>query len=204
MEIGKRIRELRDRRGLTMEQLAEALNRRYNIKINKSTVSRWEKGADISGKNLYYLADLLGVTPSYFYDIPEDSYISPTYVELPIVTSISCGNGRVSFDEIKGYEITPKEWLNGGEYFYLIADGESMTGARINDGDLLLIRRQDDVENGEIAAVVLNGETYLKRIYKNRDTIVLHSENSQYPPIIVSDEDELRIIGKLKRNVITF
>ena len=71
--------------------------------------------------------------------------------------------------------------LNGGEYFFLRAKGDSMINARIMDGDLLLIRRQDDVENGEIAAVLIDGEAVLKRVYKTNGTIILQirkKENS--------------------------
>lgn len=204
MEIGSKIKEIRDQQGMSMEKLADELNKRFDLKINKSTVSRWEKGSDISGTNLYYLSTYFDKSPSYFYGIPEDTYLTSTNIEVPIVTSISCGNGKISFDEISGYEMTPKDWLNGGEYFYLYADGDSMTGARINNGDLVLMRKQDDVENGEIAAVVLNDQTYLKRVYKSDSTILLHSENSNYQPIIVKKSDDFRIVGKLKKVVINF
>ena len=75
-----------------------------------------------------------------------------------------------------------------------------MTGAGINDGDLLLIREQRDVENGEIAAVIIDGEAQLKKVYKDNDRIVLQSENPNYPPDIKTSGD-IKIIGKLKRNI---
>lgn len=101
-----------------------------------------------------------------------------------------------------GYEVTPKAWLNGGEYFYLKSKGDSMINARIFEGDLLLIRQQPDVENGEIAAVIINGEeAVLKRVHRNGDQLVLQSENPAYQPIFVPPH-EARIIGKLKKIVI--
>lgn len=132
---------------------------------------------------------------------PEDKF-----KELPIVGRISCGNGILAYQEIEGYETTPREWLNGGEYFYLRAKGDSMTGARIQDGDLLLIRRQNEVENGEVAAVYVNGEAVLKRVYKQNGSVVLQSENPKYPPIICTKEThpDFQIIGKLKRLVVSF
>lgn len=76
-----------------------------------------------------------------------------------------------------------------------------MAGARINDGDLLLIRKQPDVENGEIAAVQINDEAVLKRVFKSNGTIVLQSENVNYEPIICQ-EGTVLILGKLKKIVI--
>ncbi len=76
-----------------------------------------------------------------------------------------------------------------------------MINAHITDGALLLIRRQNDVDNGEIAAVLIDGEAVLKRVYKTEDTIILQSENPMYKPIILKRNDmkDVRIIGKLKK-----
>ena len=81
-----------------------------------------------------------------------------------------------------------------------------MINARIMDGALLLIRRQNDVDNGEIAAVLIDGEAVLKRVYKTEDTIILQSENPMYKPIILKRNDmkDVRIIGKLKKVILNF
>jgi repressor LexA len=81
-----------------------------------------------------------------------------------------------------------------------------MKNARIHEGDLLLIRRQDDVEDGEIAAVLINDLAILKKVYKNNGTLILQSENPDYPPIIYDNKEDcnIRIIGKLKKTVISF
>lgn len=126
------------------------------------------------------------------------------YKKLPIVGSISCGNGVLAYEDIEGYEDTPKSWLNGGEYFYLRAKGDSMINARIHDGDLLLIRQQDSVETGEIAAVLIDGDALLKRIYIEGNTVILQSENPNYNPIIVDGNKIIKIIGKLKKVVLNF
>src|SRR5690554_6227012 len=154
------------------------------------------------------MAHYFGVPISYFF---EENQIKGSrscfnFVKLPIVGAISCGNGAVAYDDIEGYEDVPSSWLNGGEYFFLRAKGDSMINARIQDGDLLLIRRQDDVENGEIAAVLIDGEAVLKRVYKTNDTIILQSENAMYKPIILNKNDmkDVRIIGKLKKVVLNF
>ncbi|NHM92931.1 XRE family transcriptional regulator [Staphylococcus sp. 10602379] len=204
MEFANKLRKLRKDRNLTMENLAEKLNENYGMNINKSTVSRWEKGSEPSGKTLYYLSDFFETTPAYLLDLPEESFVVPTNRKLPIVSDVHCGSGVVAFKDILGYEFTPDDWLNGGDYFYFRAKGDSMIGARINDGDLVLIRRQADFENGEIMCVNVNGETLLKRLFKQNDQIILQSENSSYQPRIINKSDDFHVIGKLKRVVIKY
>lgn len=137
--------------------------------------------------------------------IPTAYAINEHLVMLPIVGSISCGNGSLAYEDIEGYEPIPREWVKGGEYFFLRAKGDSMIGARIHEGDLLLIRKQPTVEDGEIAAVLINdnNEAVLKRVYHSGDKLILQSENPKYAPILVSP-NEIKIIGKLKMNVIKF
>jgi len=78
-----------------------------------------------------------------------------------------------------------------------------MVNARINDGDLVLIRKQTDVDNGEIAAVVMDDQIYLKRVYKQDGKIILQSENPHYAPIIKdTKKSDCFIIGKLKKVII--
>lgn len=189
--------------GISKSTLSDYIN--YKTLINTGNVEKLAeafkvKKADIdpSFKNTYILSESLGEELSSYF-APKDNL-----VELPIVGSISCGDGVLAYEDIEGYEETPKAWLNGGEYFYLRAKGDSMINARIHNGDLLLIRSQDEVENGEIAAVLIDGEAVLKRVHKTDDSLVLQSENSKYPPIIVGKNSDIRIIGKLKRNVIVF
>jgi repressor LexA len=171
-------------------------------------VNFYEKGTDnVKLSTLRKLADYFEVSLDYLVDEEIENAHGIVrvgeLVEIPIVGRVSCGNGSLAFEEIEGYEPTPKEWLNGGEYFYLRAKGDSMTGARIHEGDLLLIRKQPEVENGEIAAVLIGEEAYLKRVYKNGDTLALQSENSNYPTIF-APPTEAKIIGKLKMVTIKF
>ncbi|HLS52873.1 MAG TPA: S24 family peptidase, partial [Tissierellaceae bacterium] len=76
--------------------------------------------------------------------------------------------------------------------------GDSMIGARINDGDIVFIREQPCVENGEIAAVMIDNEVTLKRFYKNGGLVMLRSENPKYQPLMYTKEDfkQVRILGK--------
>ncbi|RKN87023.1 XRE family transcriptional regulator [Paenibacillus ginsengarvi] len=171
-------------------------------------VNFYEKGTDnVKLSTLRKLADYFNCSLDYLVD---DEYGSnsplvetDSMVLLPIVGKISCGDGVFAYENIEGYEATPKEWLNGGDYFYLRAKGDSMIGARIQDGDLLLIRKQPEVENGEIAAVLINDEAVLKRVYRNGDQLVLQSENAAYPPIFCPPTGAT-IIGKLRMVTIKF
>ena len=123
---------------------------------------------------------------------------------LPIVGKISCGSGNVAYEDIEGYEPTPLDWIRGGEYMYLRAKGDSMVNARILDGDLLLIRKQDEVEDGEIAAVLIDDETVLKKVYRSGNQLILQSENPKYKPMVchIGEGQQIKIIGKLKKIVI--
>lgn len=203
MHVGQKIKQLRKAHKLTQEELAKILD------VKPTAVSAWELGRNkpLMDK-LDMMAHYFGVPISYFF---EENQIKRSknhihFVKLPVVGAISCGNGVIAYEDIEGYEEVPRSWLNGGEYFFLRAKGDSMINARIMNGDLLLIRRQNDVENGEIAAVLIDGEAVLKRVYKTNDTIILQSENPMYKPIILNKNDmkDVRIIGKLKKVVLNF
>ena len=206
--ISDNIKRLMKERGWTQLKTSEMSG------ISKSTLSDYINCKTlINPGNVEKLAKAFNVKksdidPSFNLE-SEDSKNKGTilnFAKLPIVGAISCGNGVLAYQEIEGYEEVPTSWLNGGEYFFLRAKGDSMINARIMDGDLLLIRRQDDVENGEIAAVLIDDEIVLKRVYKTNGTIILQSENPKYQPIVVqkSDMKNVRVIGKLKKVVLNF
>ncbi|CAM3364718.1 XRE family transcriptional regulator [Paenibacillus lupini] len=201
---GANIKKYRDLRNYSLQVLAE------KVGLTKKTIQRYENGEHrIDTERLKDLAAALDVS---VLQLTEGAYeklgieVEETdNITLPIVGKISCGNGQLAYEYIEGYEPTPRSWINGGEYFYLRAKGDSMQGARIFDGDLLLIRKQEEVEDGEIAAVLIGEEAVLKRVYRQGTTLVLQSENTNYPPIIcTAGENNIYIIGKLKKVVITF
>lgn len=203
-EISKNIKKLLKEKGWSQIKLSEISG------ISKSTLSDYINCKTlINPGNVEKLAKAFNVKkseidPSFktqsIYPVAEEKLI-----EIPIVGQISCGNGMIAYEEIERYETTPKSWVNGGEYFYLRAKGDSMINARIREGDLLLIRRQDDVESGEIAAVLIDEEAVLKRVYKNEQgNVILQSENPKYPPIVLNGDKNIKIVGKLKKVVIDF
>lgn len=202
--VGEKIKEFRLKRGMSQEELADLLG------TTKQTVSRYETGERKANQDiLFKLSEIFNVSIDDFFPSKKETVLKTvnlTFTKLPIVGSVSCGNGVLAYQEIEGYEEVPTSWLNGGEYFFVRAKGDSMINARIMDGDLLLIRRQEDVDSGEIAAVLIDDEIVLKRVYKTNGTIILQSENPKYQPIVVqkSDMKNVRIIGKLKKVVLNF
>lgn len=203
--VGEQIRKFRLLKGLTQKELG------LKVGVKHNTISSYESGTNEPEQNiLFALAKALDISiddffpPINAYSMVAESkanYSTGGFIMLPIVGRISCGNGALAYEEIEGYEPTPKEWLNGEEYFYLRAKGDSMIGARIHDGDLLLIRKQPEVENGEIAVVLIEDEATLKRVFKSNQHLVLQSENPNYPPILAPPTN-VKIIGKLKKIVI--
>lgn len=203
LELTEKINLLMKQRKLNRVELSRESGVPYTTIVNF-----YEKGTEnVKLSTLRKLADYFECSLDYLADdtISDQKLFSTTgdLIKIPIVGKISCGNGSFAYEEIEGYESTPKEWLNGGEYFYLRAKGDSMIGARIHENDLLLIRKQPEVENGEIAAVLIGDEAVLKRVYRNGDTLLLQSENAAYEPIFCPPAEAM-IIGKLKMNVIKF
>lgn len=208
--VGKQIKKYRLQKGLTQKELGLIIGVKHN------TISSYEAGINEPDQNiLFAIAKALNVSindlfppiyePPEYSEAPGAYAVSEDLVMVPVVGSISCGNGSLAYEEIEGYEPTPKEWVKGGEYFYLRAKGDSMVGARIQEGDLLLIRKQPTVDDGEIAAVLINddNEAVLKRVYRSEDKLILQSENPNYPPILAPPA-EIKILGKLKMNVIKY
>lgn len=195
--LGKRIKYYRKLSGMSLEEIGNIIG------VGKSTVRKYEfADIKISHERLVQIANALGIDVALLYG----EEISGDVIDVPLYGSISCGNGSVIYEEKEGYVTSPKQWVDTGLYFYLTAKGDSMTGAKIHEGDLLLIQRQDDVENSEIAAVIVNNECVLKRVYKNDKDIMLISENPNYPPIKFEPKKDvnMKIIGKLKKAITQF
>lgn len=193
--VSGNIKRILTSRGMTQAKLADLCD------LPTSTIGDYYHGKTlISPGNLQKIADALGVPKSI---IDTTLRGEDDMVALPVYEKISCGRGVLVMEEPVAYEPTPKEWVNGADHFYLIAKGDSMIDARIHDGDLLLIRRQPEVENGEIAAVIIDGEAVLKRVFVRGDMLILKAENPSYEPKLYKPDD-VKIIGRLKKTVISF
>lgn len=124
--------------------------------------------------------------------------LAPETRKIPIVSTIKCGDNGIAYEDIDGY-IMVDESLHG-DLLVLRTQGESMVDAGINEGDLAIIRIQDDIESGEIAAALIDGEeATLKRVVKLPIGIALEGANPSYKTryFTGNDVNRVRIIGKL-------
>lgn len=143
------------------------------------------------------------IHPSGSNPLPEGAipYVPEPMVNVPLVGSVNCGTPLFAEDNIEGYIPTPESDLQTGEtYFWLRAKGDSMINAGIHHGDLLLIRQQADVDNGDIAVVAVNGdEATLKRVKKQENALILQPENPACEPKIFvgKDMENIHIRGRL-------
>ncbi|MGG2111949.1 XRE family transcriptional regulator [Lysinibacillus pakistanensis] len=179
--------------------------------IPKSTISDYFRGETlINPGNMYLVAEALGVTTEdiYFKKVERPTNlipIQPNIVQIPILGKIACGDPITAEQNIEGYTYEFADYLPRGEIFALIAKGDSMEPTIMN-GSKVFIRVQSDVENGEMAAVLVNGDTEatLKRIKKQDSTIFLMPDNPSHDPIIVGPSNPARIIGKVVRAIMDF
>ena len=194
--VGKRIKDKRESLNLTQDELAKKLGYK-----SKSTINKIEKGInDVSQSKLMEFAKVLKTTPSYLMGWEEQKEIKnltkiPKMESIPILGTIACGEPILAEENIEGYFNMEKDLKAD---FCLYCKGDSMINARIYDGDLVFIKKQPDVEDGEIAAVLIDNEATLKRVYKVPGRIILRAENPTFKPIELKEEDmkDIRIIGK--------
>lgn len=133
--------------------------------------------------------------PSSAVQLPENAGPIPQLVRVPRLGAIACGQPILAQQNLEGSDLVP-DWAHCD--FTLVCQGDSMIGARICDGDVVCIHSQPEVENGEIAAVLIEDEATLKRVYVHPDHIVLEPENPDYRPMVFWDADmaKVRILGK--------
>ena len=196
MGMPERIKERRVSLGMTQEELANKLG------LQKSAIAKYEKGRveNIKRSVILKMSEILECSPPYLMgfvdDVQENKDLRPVSVRrFHVLSSIACGEPILMQEEREVY-IDASVDINAD--YILIAKGDSMTGARINDGDIVFIRSQPTVENGEIAAVAIDDEATLKRFYRYGDIVVLRAENPAYPEMQFTKKDgkELRILGK--------
>ncbi len=192
MRTGEIIRTLREKQGMSQETLARHLG--YT---DRSSIAKIETGkVDLAQSKLEKLSQLFRVSVSYLLGIPEDTLVPmPGMRRIPVLGTIACGAPILAQEHIDGYTAIPEE-IHAD--FALVCRGDSMVNARIFNGDLVYIRQQETVENGEIAAVLIDGEATLKRVRWYEDRLSLEPENPMYRPIVLCGEEmnTVRILGK--------
>lgn len=200
-DISKRILDILLNKEISYGELAEktgipksALQRYATGQTEKIPIDRLEKIATAIGTSAAYL---MGWEPEERPAIPAASNIlpMPEMRKIPLLGTIACGAPVLADEHIEGQVDIP---VNIHADFALTCKGDSMINARIYDGDIVYIRQQDTVENGEIAAVLIETEATLKRVRLFDDHISLEPENPMYKPIVFWNEEmnEVRILGK--------
>ena len=192
-----RLKELRASRNLTQMRLAEALG------IAKSTISMYENGnREPDYETLELIADFFNVNIGSL--ITEKTLQKPKShagYAVPVLGYVRAGIPIEAVEDILDYEEISQDLANTGEFFALKIKGDSME-PKISEGDVVIVRRQEQVENGELAVVLVNGnDATVKRFYKNDSGITLISTNPAYPPFIYSKQQVAElpvcIVGKV-------
>lgn len=194
-EVGGRIRKLREEKRLTQSELAKILGFK-----TYTTVSKWESGENYpKGRDLKRLAEFFQVSSDYILGINLDNLLQKAKdtIQIPVLGTITCGEPILAEENIESYREEVADLTPSGTVFFLETKGDSMVPT-IPEGSFVLIRQQEEVENNEIAAVLVNGDTEatLKRVKYQGDTMILMPDNKNYEPIIVNEDYPARIIGK--------
>ena len=192
MTTGERMKQRRKEIGLSAEKVAERLG------VSPATIYRYEKGdiekvpVDIFAE----LAKILQTTPAYLMGweeqpepkkptIPPGFQPMPEMDWVPLVGRIACGTPITAEENVEQMVCVPSRWHST---FTLTCKGDSME-PRIHDGDLVAIRSQPEVEQGEIAAVRIGDEATLKHVYLHENFIELRPENPAFESIILTKEE---------------
>ena len=188
-----RISELRTQMGITMKEAAARLGMPYTTYVN------YEKGTrEPNSETLIQLARFFGTTIDNLLGktdalIPPGFQPMPEMSAVPLVGRIACGTPILAEQNIEARIGVPALWRAD---FALTCHGNSMA-AMIQDGDIVCIRKQPEVENGEIAAVRIGEEATLKRFYRQGDTVMLQAENPAFSPLVYTRDqlNEITIEG---------
>lgn len=117
--------------------------------------------------------------------------------EVPLIGNVAAGKPITAIENIDGYVTLDKSIFRGEGLFALRIKGDSMTGMGILDGDIVVIRKKQSAENGEVVVVIIDGDATLKRFIKKDGKVFLHAENPAYPDIVLSSASSIQVAGKL-------
>lgn len=198
--FGEKLKQLRTEKNITQKELADFLG------VTPKAISFYELNQREPSMNLIVkIAQKFNVPTDYLLDNKPDITVLPNYIgivteskKIPIIGSVKCGPNGLAFEYLEGY-VTIDDNLTGNIVAFR-CKGDSMKDIGIIDGDIAIVRKQDDVECGELAIVIVNGdEGTLKRVRKFDGGIILEAANPDYPPRIFTGEDlnKIKIVGKV-------
>lgn len=197
--LADNIKYCRERKGWTQAQLAD-----YFHLSSYQQVGKWERSITAPrSKTLAQLAYLFGESMNDLYtrsikelDVeranrPKNIIDLPQTNKIPILGTIACGTPVLAEQNFQGFTEAPVKNAD----FALICKGESMINAGIHDGDIVYIKKVSEVENGKIAAVLIDNEATLKRVYRFPDRLLLQPANPAYPDQVYTEVNDVRILG---------
>lgn len=200
MGMAERIKERRLAMNFTQEELAQKLG------LQKSAIAKYENGRveNIKRSIIAEMANILECNPAYLmgWDNTTNSSIQKKKgITINVLGRVAAGIPIEAIQDIIDTEEIPEELARTGEFFGLQIQGDSME-PRMCEGDVVIVRQQDDAESGDIVIVTVNGsEATCKRLRKYRDGIELISNNPSYEPIFYNnkeiEEKPVRVIGKV-------
>ncbi len=184
------IKKLRIQRGLSQRELAQLCG------VHQTAVSQWENGRTTPDTECCrLLARALDISVDRLMGGEGDT------IKIPVLGYVRAGIPMEAVEDILDYEEIPRSMAARGEFFGLKIRGDSMYPL-FHPDDTVIIRRQPDVESGEIAVVLINGnDAVVKKLIKKDTSVILVSENSAYEPMIFSKDDILSlpvtVVGKV-------
>jgi len=188
-------KRLRVSAGYSQRKLAEILF------VNQTAVSQWERGVTTPSSNiLLRMCEIYGTSTDYLLGRNTDNKPSRG-IKIPVLGRVPAGVPLEAIQEILDYEEITPEMASTGEHFALIIKGDSML-PRMSDGDVVIVRKQSDVTNGDTAVVVIDGhDATVKRILKQENGIILQPTNSAHKPLFFTP-DQVRdlpvaVIGRV-------
>ena len=198
----ERIRRLRKGRGLSQEELAARLGvsrsavGMYETGKREPDFATWETIADLFDVDMDYLMGRSKVERRGSSPVPP-GFERPLMQQVPLIGRIACGEPITAEENLEGYVQAPADRAID---FALVCRGDSMIDAGIHDGDTAYFRKQPQVENGQIAAVRIDGEATLKRVFWNEEsqTLQLLAENRNFAPLVYTGQvlDTVHIEGR--------
>lgn len=204
MDFKDKIKFNREKLGYTLEELSKLVG------VSAPTIQRYESGEikNVRRDKISKLAKALNISPAYLMGWEDENsdpilenipgIITPVKLKkIPILGTIACGKPILAEENYDGYFMIDENLPYSD--FVLRAKGDSMIDANIHEGDLVFFRKQNDVDNGTIAAVLIDDEATLKRVNKSNNTLILQPCNTNYNPIIInkSDNKKVLILGQM-------
>lgn len=206
--IGKRLKEAREENKKTLEEVGN------RVGTHKSTIQRWEHGKTekINTAIIEVLANYLNVDAGWLSGKNVPKYKTKEHIDnlgnivvsIPLIGTVKAGYNYLVQENIIGYVEVAKGIVgNGSEFFALKIKGDSMQPV-LYENDVVIIKKQDDCEDGQIAVVLINGdEATIKRVKKSSNGIWLQPFNNNYEPLVFTNDEieniPVKIIGVVKQ-----